>query len=263
MNAVRRPSSFATPDDNVAQQSRITYRDTPSPTGSVGSQPDSPATQHGQTQGESGPTAGQYDQRTDRGKVLNTLNPSLGMRGAFEPSQSRPHGMRCKIEVNQKDFNNVTERYPYMFTTLDARAKALEKHFHHMQEAMCAVANISPDDLSPVGLPSQDAVWVCGRICCESSVGKINPSSVVLEGSRRDSSGRRVLLDIQEIAGYSLFPGQIVLVLGTNSSGRRMLAKQIIEGVVPHLPSTPPAKLLDYHYGTTYQGGTLHFIINY
>ena len=126
-------------------------------------------------------------------------------------------GMRCKVETNEEDFNNVTQRYRYMFTTLDERSRSVDKHLIAMQEAMCDMASIAPSDLQPVGVPSQDTVWVCGKICCESAEGRINKTSVLLEGSRRDSGGRKVQLDLQQIPGFSLFPGQIVLVEGTIS----------------------------------------------
>lgn len=62
---------------------------------------------------------------------------------------------------------------------------------------------------------------------------------------------------IQEMPGFSLFPGQIIMAYGTNSSGRRMLAQKIIEGVNAPLPSTSPGQLLEYHYGPAYQGGAV------
>ena len=186
-----------------------------------------------------------YKNRPNVGVSMATLNPTLGMRGEFEPSERKPLGkcsvlletpsdrhslttvshpslthrypslgMRCKVETNEEDFDNVTQRYRYMFTTLDERSRSVDRHLIAMQEAMCDMASIAPSDLQPVGVPSQDTVWVCGKICCESAEGRINKTSVLLEGSRRDSGGRKVQLDLQQIPGFSLFPGQIVLVEG-------------------------------------------------
>ena len=59
----------------------------------------------------------------------------------------------------------------------------------------------------------------------------------------------------QGMAEFSLFPGQIILVFGTNSSGRKMLAQRIIEGVQAPLPSTSPKRLLELHHSSHYQGG--------
>ena len=47
-----------------------------------------------------------------------------------------------------------------------------------------------------------------GRLCCDSD-GKLNAKSVMLEGSRETSGGRRIQLDLSAIERYSLFPGQV------------------------------------------------------
>ena len=257
MMPVKRLVPFSTPDDQMSKASKITYRNTPSPTNSQsGSQPSSPLTLN-----ETSASQIEYADRSGSGNSIVKLNPTLEMREKFEKSETKPLGMRCKLVDDPDDFNNKMKRYRYMYTTLDERARALEEHFFDMQEKMCEAEGLNSDNLTPVGLPSQDDVWVCGRICNDSSEGKINSKSVLLEGSKEDSSGRRVQLDLQEMPGYSLFPGQIVLVQGTNSTGRRMLARKIIEGVMPTLPTTTPMKLLEYHHSTRYQGGKILFFL--
>lgn len=47
-----------------------------------------------------------------------------------------------------------------------------------------------------------------GRICCDGN-GKFNDKSVLLEGSREQSQGERVVLDLSELDLFSLFPGQV------------------------------------------------------
>lgn len=198
MMAVKRESSFSTPNGSAGNNSeRITYRDTPSPEnsqGSQGSRDSSPMTLPGSE--EVTGTTEDYRCRKDTGKVIVRSNPTLGIRGEFEPSDRNPLGLRCAVETNENDFENKSERYRFMFTTLEERARAFEKHMMTMQEAMCELASIDPENLTSVGVPSQDAVWVCGRVCCDSE-GKINNTSVLLEGSKRESAGRRVRLDLQ------------------------------------------------------------------
>ena len=206
----------------------------------------------GLTQG----TSTAYSERPNQGQTVQTLNPGLGERGEFEPSSVKPLGQRCRIRTDDEDFENIKSRYRYMFTSLEERARALDKHLLKLQEQLCALASIADGELHPVGVPSQDVVWVCGRICCEAAEGKINKSSVVLEGSRRDSAGRRVHLDLSEVPAYSLFPGQIVLVEGVNSSGRKMVAKRIVEGIPRPSLTSPATKLLEYHHSNLYQGGS-------
>lgn len=48
-----------------------------------------------------------------------------------------------------------------------------------------------------------------GRVACEAAEGRINKASVLLEGSRRDSGGFRVKLDLGELPAFALFPGQV------------------------------------------------------
>jgi hypothetical protein len=56
-----------------------------------------------------------------------------------------------------------------MFTTLEERARALDKHLLRMQRAMCVFAQLNEAQLTAVGIPSQELVWVCGRIICEAA----------------------------------------------------------------------------------------------
>lgn len=196
-----------------------------------------------------------YGKRSNSGQVVQSHNVNLGMRGDFVDSDLRPIGMRCRITCNTDDFDNVQQRYRFMFTTLEERAKALDRHLLHLQSEMCTLNNIDEATLQPVGVPSQDMVWVCGRIFCEAAEGKLNKSSIVLEGSRKDSGGRRVQLDVSELPSFSFFPGQILLVEGINSSGRKMIAKRVVDGAAKPVLTSPVAKVLDFHHSTMYQGG--------
>lgn len=227
MMPITKKGLLSTPVNSAAKTEKLIYRDTPSPDGNQGSQGSpltgSPLTMMGD---ESTVSKVKFVDRKGRGDSLAELNHALEKRRKFEPSSNKPLGMRCKLDSNSDDMDNLSKRQRYMFTTLDERARAFDKHLIRMQEAMCELASISPEDLTPVGLPSQALVWVCGKICCESSEGKMNKTSVLLEGSKQDSSGRRVHLDLQELSTYSLFPGQIVLVEGTNSNGRVMMARR-------------------------------------
>ncbi len=70
-----------------------------------------------------------------------------------------------------------------MFVLLEQRASALERQMLALQAQIVESYNIP--ELTPVGIPLQDAVWVAGRITCDAAQGRITKTSVVLEGSRR------------------------------------------------------------------------------
>ena len=80
---------------------------------------------------------------------------------------------------------------------------------------------------------------VVGRILCDSN-GKLNAKSLLIEGSRDTSAGRTILVDVGEVKQYSLFPGQIVAMNGTNSTGNKFVVKNIYQGIPMPLPAKSP-----------------------
>jgi len=193
-----------------------------------------------------------FQMRKDSGKVMITSNAQLGARGRFQRSTREPLGMRCTVDTAPTGFHNVEKRYRYMHTTLWERACALDQHLERVGNDIKEKLAVEE---SPVGIPSQETVWVCGRVCNETSEGKLNKTSVVLEGSRRVSSGRTVHLDLSEAPSYALFPGQIIVAEGVNANGRRMNVKQVVEGVPRPLPKSKPEKLLEFQHSKGYQNG--------
>lgn len=205
-----------------------------------------------------------YASRTNSKQVVLSFNSTLGSRGAFQASSSKPFGQRCTVKADIEEYDNIQQRFRYMYTSVDEKMRAIDKHISRLQRAMCDAYSVDLDLVVPVGQVSQTAVWMCGRICCETPEGKINKSSIVLEGSRRESGGRRILLDLSdsELAPYSLFPGQVVLVYGINSGGYKLAVKRIISGVPLSTPKTSPQKLLEYHHSPYFQnGGALSAIV--
>lgn len=199
-------------------------------------------------------TSENFLNRENSGQVIVKFNETLPHRGPFIRSSSLPLGSRCIIKLkNIDDFSNILENYRYMFTPLEERALSIEKHLLAVQEQM--MKSIDLTELSPLGTPSQSTVWVCGRVCKDAEEGKINSTSVLLQGSIFESSGKRVLLNLTDIPQYSLFPGQIILVEGNNPHGREFFAKRIIEGIPRPLPKTSPEKLLEFHHSSYYQNG--------
>jgi DNA polymerase alpha subunit B len=209
--------------------------------------------QYSQISGMAGTGGAKYVNREDAGKVMTSFNKFLAERGDFAPSTLRPLGKRVRLVADiPEDFDNV-DRYRYMHCTLGERAGALDKHIMNVQADMMRWKAIG--ELQPVRVPSQQPVWTCGRVCCDAAEGKINKSSVMIEGSRVDSSGRTALLDLRELDHFSLFPGQVILVNGTDAAGGNMVVKAIVEGVPKPLPMTSPSRLLEYHHSPQYQGG--------
>jgi len=99
-----------------------------------------------------------------------------------------------------------------------------------------------PSATFPVSAPSQEPVYVAGRITCDSD-GKLNEQSAMLEGSMQHSGGASVKLDLSKVPSYSLFPGQVVLVEGTNPTGRCITATSIVSAVPAAATPTEPRQV--------------------
>jgi len=56
---------------------------------------------------------------------------------------------------------------------------------------------------------SQMDVNIVGRVCCDS-VGKLNASSLMLEGSLDLCHGQQVKVDLSNVQQFALFPGQVM-----------------------------------------------------
>lgn len=54
-----------------------------------------------------------------------------------------------------------------------------------------------------------DAVCVYGQIF-SSDDGKLDATSIMLQGSRNISNGKTVHFDLNNLAAFSLFPGQVI-----------------------------------------------------
>ena len=139
---------------------------------------------------------------------------------------------------------NVEVAYKHMFTTLEDRAAALEGRLSEMADAIVAVHGLG-DLLVPVGAVSQaPVVWV-GRVCVDGE-GKLNPTSVMLEGNTRGPlaaavPSARVLLDLRDVPAFSLFPGQIIGVRGLYTSDSRSMLVQAVYHGAPCTPLVAPS----------------------
>ncbi|NXE57736.1 DPOA2 polymerase, partial [Casuarius casuarius] len=152
-----------------------------------------------------------YASRGGRGDVVASLgapgDPGGGTGG-------------CSLKLFTPPERSLTRSYKFMFQkALDVREAAAPPRPPHPRPP-------------PPRPPPQEPVTVLGQIGCDGN-GKLNAKSVVLEGDRERSAGARVPLDLSELPEYSLFPGQVVAVEGTNSTGRQLVASKLYEVTFP------------------------------
>ncbi|KAM7028227.1 LOW QUALITY PROTEIN: DNA polymerase alpha subunit B [Acridotheres tristis] len=174
-----------------------------------------------------------YSSRGGRGEVVASFGSAQG------PAWSGRGG--CSVRLFGQPEQNLSKPYKFMFQkALDVR-EVLAGRVEELGEVLRRHHGL--DGFSSTALPAQEPVTVLGQISCDGN-GKLNPKSVLLVGDREHSGGAQVPLDLSELPEYSLFPGQVVALEGTNSTGRRMVVSKLYEGVpLPfHTPTEPMAE---------------------
>lgn len=78
-----------------------------------------------------------------------------------------------------------------------------------------------------------------GRIVSDSDK-KINPQSVLLEGTIETNANHTTTLNLNKMSKYSLFPGQVVVVQGNNANSTTFIAENIYSDALLELPEEPP-----------------------
>lgn len=175
-----------------------------------------------------------YENRTGAGQVVSTFASQKLVSATEVRPLSRP---KCSISYDHFE-SNQTKAYRCMFTTTEQRANALNRQLEATGSLIVEkyqlgkTADVAP--LEGVGIPRADEVCCMGRICNAAHQGRINSTSVLLEGCRHSSGGARVEVDLTLLQAnqtpYSVFPGQIVAVEGMNPSGRKLQVQRMCEG---------------------------------
>ncbi|KAG7347080.1 DNA polymerase alpha/epsilon subunit B [Nitzschia inconspicua] len=221
-----------------------------------------------------------YEERTNVGQVV-VAYPSN--RTDDKDDRNTKAGPRCVISSSNQDVGryNVTKPYRHMFTTMEDRASALEQLLVERKEAIMKYHGLSAESntlgstietdeddvdgvfapLDEVNVARQEKITCIGRICNEAHEGKLNPTSVVIEGSSKTCGGARINVDLSHMQTthkipFSLFPGQVVALEGMNGTGRNLTAHRILEGAPPPSKTTPVRQLRQIYYDSNKQDGS-------
>uniref|UniRef100_A0A8C4ENS4 DNA polymerase alpha subunit B n=1 Tax=Dicentrarchus labrax TaxID=13489 RepID=A0A8C4ENS4_DICLA len=164
-----------------------------------------------------------YSQRGGKGEVVVTFGAVQGTRWAGRKAP----GAGVELELLEGPEDSLRCSYKYMFQRLRDVRNVLTEKIEELGEGLKSHFNI--EEFSPVSLPAQDGITVLGQVCCDSN-GKLNAQSVLLEAGP-EQGGQQVPVDLSELKEYSLFPGQVVVMEGMNTTGRKLMASKLHEGV--------------------------------
>ncbi|KAI0969793.1 DNA polymerase alpha/epsilon subunit B [Xylaria arbuscula] len=103
---------------------------------------------------------------------------------------------------------------------------------------------IDDEEFGSAASQSTTEIVAVGRIASDSSEGRLNAASLVLETSRRIGNGRRIPLKLDKLNGnYQFFPGQIVALRGINSSGQEFVVRELLDIPLLHNAASAPAAI--------------------
>uniref|UniRef100_A0A8C1YLE6 DNA polymerase alpha subunit B n=1 Tax=Cyprinus carpio TaxID=7962 RepID=A0A8C1YLE6_CYPCA len=154
-----------------------------------------------------------YGMRGGRGEVVSSFGAVQGPRWMGKGQSS------VRVEMLEEGENSLISSYKYMF-------QRLRDVIVLFSNCVC-VSILTNCDLFLSLL--QDSITVLGQVCCDSN-GKLNAQSVLLEAGQ-EQGGRQVPVDLSELKEFSLFPGQVVVMEGMNTSGEKFVATKLYEGI--------------------------------
>lgn len=174
-----------------------------------------------------------FNDRTNPGQVFEVLNSQLP---AAEPPLAPFGEPRIKLTAasDQKKLN-----YKTMSMKLSETSEILDDRIDDFLNLVREHHKLDDDAFGSAASQSTTEVVAVGRIASDSLEGKLNAASLVLETSRRTGGGLRVPLNMDKVKGYQFFPGQIVALRGSNTSGHNFTVTQILD--IPLLPNAASA----------------------
>lgn len=188
--------------------------------------------------------------------IIETLNPAVeDTLGFIELEEDASTAMKpFKLVAN---FDPAKYKFRTMSMKLLESADVLDEQIDSLSQ-LIQESDKSIEFGNPC-LSSQFAIHCCGRIVPESPVYDsnhiLNATALFLETSRFGGIGQRVPLDLSNLQEYSLFPGQIVCLRGTNPTSRSFIVDEIIDA--PELGAAVSSKreIEEYSQLTTNSGG--------
>ncbi|KAF5274106.1 hypothetical protein FQR65_LT04504 [Abscondita terminalis] len=166
------------------------------------------------------PSTHDYGQRTNAGKVeLSYGTQSLLKTSTFRRKLNATNEVKLSLcsEILSCDAR-------YMYNVMNVRASNLNSSTEWIGKYL--INKFGLGDAEGFNKTAVRQVTTYGRICSDT-VGKLHPSSVLLEGSQELSNGNTIQLNLNKVSNYALFPGQVVAVQGFNPNGTNFIVQKL------------------------------------
>ena len=168
-----------------------------------------------------------FAQRQNPGQIVEQLNGHIPLPEAPQEPFTEP---RVKLKANTE-----IPKFAYkpMAMKLSEASEILDDRIDEFAELVKTHHGFPESAFGNPTAESTAEIIAVGRIASDTSEGKLNAASLVLETSRRMGAGIRVPLRMGKHA-FDVFPGKIVALKGINSSGEYFSVSEVL--TLPRLP---------------------------
>jgi DNA polymerase alpha subunit B len=173
--------------------------------------------------------ASSFNDRPNPGEVIEVLNDHLPVPEPPIAPFSEPR-IRLTAASDQKKL-----AYKPLAMKLSEASEILDDRIDDFANLVMDYHELEASAFGSAASQSTSEIVAVGRICSDSAEGKLNAASLVLETSRRMGGGLRVPLNLGKLKGYQFFPGQIVALRGSNTSGHEFVIGEVL--LLPLMPN--------------------------
>ncbi|KAL0466912.1 alpha/primase associated subunit [Neurospora intermedia] len=163
-----------------------------------------------------------FKDRLNAGEVIEILNGNLP---APEPPIAPFGESRIKLTA-ASDLKKLG--YKPLAMKLSEASEILDDRIDDFTSLVLEHYKLDESVFGSAAMQSTTEIVAVGRVASDTSEGKLNAASLVLETSRKLGGGFRVPLNVSKLKGYQFFPGQIVALRGTNTTGREFTVNEVI-----------------------------------
>ncbi|KAK3499126.1 DNA polymerase alpha subunit B N-terminal-domain-containing protein [Neurospora hispaniola] len=163
-----------------------------------------------------------FKDRQNAGEVIEILNENLP---APEPPIAPFGESRIKLTA-ASDLKKLG--YKPLAMKLSEASEILDDRIDDFTSLILEHYKLDESVFGSAAMQSTTEIVAVGRVASDTSEGKLNAASLVLETSRKLGGGFRVPLNVSKLKGYQFFPGQIVALRGTNTTGREFTVNEVI-----------------------------------
>ncbi|XP_041969121.1 DNA polymerase alpha subunit B isoform X2 [Aricia agestis] len=190
--------------------------------------------------------SGTFNTRTNQLTVVHSFGDDKSLNLLAQPN-SVSNILDLNIKQVPNDDGEIYTKAMFGFELLHEKSSIIDNHISYLSQCIMKKMGFN-EQLSSVRHKSQTEILVAGRIDCDADA-RLNPKSVILQGTWEESLSQSVPVDLDSLKQYSLFPGQVVVLRGVNPRGDKFIPNEVYADASRPIPD-PKVDMMNVLNGT-------------